>query len=73
MVEPAGGGDAKTVNSGGAYLVENPSVRPWLLTEPCTKSVERVKILRAAWIFSDVSVREDLLDLGGSREVLLGR
>ena len=44
-----------------------------MLTEPYTKSVERLKILRAAWIFSDGSVCEDLFDLGGSREVLLGR
>ena len=73
VVEPAGGGEAKTVTSGGAYLVENPSARPWLLTEPYTKSVERLKILRAAWTISEGSGSEDLLDLGGSREVLLGR
>ena len=44
-----------------------------MLTEPCHISVERLKVLRAAWIFSDGPVREDWFDLKGSREVLLGR
>ena len=44
-----------------------------MLREPYIKSVERLKVLKAAWIFSDGPVREDWLHLGGSREVLLGR
>ena len=56
-----------------ADLVENPLAGPWLLTEPCHISVERLKVLRAAWIFSDGPVREDWFDLKGSREEKLGR
>ena len=44
-----------------------------MLTEPYTTSVERLKVLRSAWIFSDGPVCEDWFVLGGSREVLLGR
>ena len=44
-----------------------------MLIEPHIKSTERLKVLRAGWLFSGGPAYQDWFDLGGSKKVLLGR